>query len=176
MKAFVKRTKTNIYVNFNGKLFFKQKGYYLKEMTKEAREIKTAWKEEFGWEEFDANSPENALQQSYDKRRKERDVRKKEVEAWRSKKLGEINSKWDKLLQLETIPANIDNIKTVLEILNMQNWGGWKLPKMSIGYIANQYDCDGKIATTMKFDIPIEGNRMFKVGGKIGHLEKYLSL
>ena len=68
----------------------------------------------------------------------------------------------------------------VLRYLNTINWGGWELPKMTIGYICNQYDCEGKIATTMKLDESIklyeddnETGYMFQVGAPVGHLTKY---
>ncbi|MDA3906505.1 MAG: hypothetical protein PF484_10565 [Bacteroidales bacterium] len=77
---------------------------------------------------------------------------------------------------MEIIPSTLENIKIVLQILNLQNWGTWKLPKMSIGYSAHQYDCDGKIASTIKFDFPIDGETKFKVGGKNGHLNHYQPL
>jgi len=77
---------------------------------------------------------------------------------------------------LEVIPSTIENIRTVLLHLNSSNWGGWKLPKMSISYSAAQFDCDGVQASTMKLDSAVEGSKMFKVGGKNGHLSKYTRL
>lgn len=75
---------------------------------------------------------------------------------------------------LESNPANIC---LLLEFLNTQNWGGWKLPKMTIGYSCAQYDCDGKQATTIKLDEPIEYNgklvSKFEVGAPHRHLMKY---
>lgn len=80
------------------------------------------------------------------------------------------------------IPTTYENIGVVLRYLNTQNWGGWSLPKMTIGYSCNQYDCDGRIATTMKLDRPInitpdwdtkEMESMFVYGAPHGHLTKY---
>lgn len=76
------------------------------------------------------------------------------------------------------IETTYENIGIVLRYLNTQNWGGWKLPKMTIGYACHQYDCDGKIATTMKLDEAIEvydGEKesMFQTGAPHGHLQKY---
>lgn len=75
---------------------------------------------------------------------------------------------------LESNPANIC---LLLEFLNTQNWGGWELPKMTIGYSCAQYDCDGKQATTIKLDEPIEYNgklvSRFEVGAPHRHLMKY---
>ena len=48
---------------------------------------------------------------------------------------------------------------------------------MTIGYQCNQYDCDGKMATTIKLDEPImvagEMGTMFQYGAPRGHLTKY---
>ena len=95
----------------------------------------------------------------------------------------ERNEAWERLSKLDVIPATVENIKIVLTHLNEQNWGNWDLPRLSIGYSAHQYDCDGKIASTIKLDKPIsdpeygiENETMFKVGGKKGHLTKYQRL
>ena len=75
------------------------------------------------------------------------------------------------------IQTTYDNIGTVLRYLNTTNWGGWDLPAMTIGYRCNQYDCDGKQASTMILDKPIEvyGEMVdkFVVGAPHGHLTKY---
>ena len=73
--------------------------------------------------------------------------------------------------------ANVENIRRILLYLNSMNWGMWRLPKMSIGYSAHQYDCDGRQASTITLDIPIDyyGEKVakFKVGGGRLHLTKY---
>ena len=80
------------------------------------------------------------------------------------------------------IPTTYENIGVVLRGLNAQNWGGWELPKMTIGYRCNQYNCDVKIASTMVLDEPInissdpeykEMESRFQVGAPHGHLIKY---
>lgn len=78
------------------------------------------------------------------------------------------------------IPTTYDNIGIVLRYLNTINWGVWELPKMTIGYSCNQYDCDGKQASTMildkKIDIFGDGTEFenkFQVGAPHGHLMKY---
>lgn len=78
------------------------------------------------------------------------------------------------------IETTYENIGIVLRYLNTINWGGWDLPKMTIGYSCNQYDCDGKTATTMKLDKAIklyededETESMFQVGAPFGHLTKH---
>ena len=75
------------------------------------------------------------------------------------------------------LESNFANIYLLLEYLNTQNWGGWELPKMTIGYSCAQYDCDGKQATTIKLDEPIEydGELLikFEVGAPFRHLTKY---
>ena len=83
------------------------------------------------------------------------------------------------------IPSTPENVATVLHYLNTMNWGGWDLPAMSIGYTANQYDCDGHQATTMTLDEPINMAEYygmdddtclvskFQTGAPHGHLTKY---
>lgn len=79
------------------------------------------------------------------------------------------------------IEVNEKNLSIVLNYLNNQNWGSWILPPMSIGYSAHQYDCDGRTASTIILDRPIEiesfgeivKEKRFKVGGSHGHLENY---
>ena len=78
---------------------------------------------------------------------------------------------------VETTPKNI---YILLSYLNDSNLGSWKLPKMSIGYRCNQYDCDGKQATTITLDkaIVYDGKpaRCFEVGAPIRHLMRYQKL
>ena len=78
---------------------------------------------------------------------------------------------------IETTPRNI---YILLSYLNDNNWGSWKLPKMSIGYRCNQYDCDGKQATTITLDKAIDyagiPTRLFVVGVPIRHLMRYQKL
>lgn len=54
------------------------------------------------------------------------------------------------------IPTTPDNIGIVLRYLNQYNWGLWKLPRMTIGYRCNQYNCDGQVGTTMILNQPID--------------------
>lgn len=72
------------------------------------------------------------------------------------------------------------NIYLLLSFLNTQNWGMWELPKMTIAYTCNQYDCDGKQATTIILDKPIlyKGEMLsrFQVGAPRGHLTQYARL
>jgi hypothetical protein len=51
------------------------------------------------------------------------------------------------------IEVTIDNIRVVARYLLTSNCGMWQLPKMSVGYTANQYDSG---AITMTFDRPID--------------------
>ena len=77
----------------------------------------------------------------------------------------------------DVVESTAENIYILLAYLNTQNWGIWRLPKMTIGYACHQYDCDGKTATTIKLDQPVKvGGRMgtmFEYGAPIGHLTKY---
>lgn len=85
---------------------------------------------------------------------------------------------YEKLVsQYEVIPTTPETISIVLAYLRYVNWGGWDLPKMSIGYCCAQYDCDGKTAVTMILDQPIDyyGELVSKFvkGAPVGHLMKY---
>lgn len=77
----------------------------------------------------------------------------------------------------DVVETNAETVYTLLRYLNTQNWGLWHLPAMTIGYQCNQYDCDGKTATTIKLDQPISvGGRMgtqFVYGAPRGHLTNY---
>lgn len=120
------------------------------------------------------------IKEEQEKELEQKELRKIENKAFREKIDADRKAAWDAIKDLEVIPSTVDNIRTVLLVLNEQNWGGWRLPKMSIGYSAHQYDCDGKTASTMKLDTPIDYDgeqlSMFKVGAPIGHLGKYRSL
>ena len=78
---------------------------------------------------------------------------------------------------VETTPRNI---YILLSYLNDISWGSWQLPKMSIGYRCNQYDCDGKQATTITLDKAIDYDgrptRLFEVGAPIRHLVRFQKL
>ena len=84
---------------------------------------------------------------------------------------------YERLFGGEVTESNEETVGALLRYLNTQNWGLWRLPKMTIGYQCNQYDCDGKQATTIKLDQPIVVNdvpgTMFEVGAPMGHLTKY---
>lgn len=76
--------------------------------------------------------------------------------------------------------TTISNIRLLLRYLNTMNWGMWQLPKMTVGYKCCQYDCDGKVATTITLDRPIdyEGEMVtkFKTPSPRGHLRDYCTL
>ena len=78
---------------------------------------------------------------------------------------------------VETTPKTI---YILLSYLNDISWGSWVLPKMSIGYRCNQFDCDGKQATTITLDKAIDYDgrptRCFDVGAPIRHLVRYRKL
>ncbi len=87
---------------------------------------------------------------------------------------------YQRLTQMKVIPTTAQNISILLSGLNKQNWGSWELPKMSIGYHCEQYDCNGVIATTITLDEPISDEELgiiqekkFVVGAPFGHLTEY---
>lgn len=76
------------------------------------------------------------------------------------------------------VKANADNVYVLLNYLNCRNWGAWgQLPRMSVGYSCNQYDCDGRTATTIILDRPIivdgESGTRFEIGAPHGYLRNY---
>ena len=80
----------------------------------------------------------------------------------------------------EVTECNKENIYLLLRHLNKINWGVWNLPKMSIGYSCNQYNCNGVTATTMILDKPIDyGDEMidkFVYGAPHGYLCGYVQI
>lgn len=92
----------------------------------------------------------------------------------------QIKSEFDAAFSNEITESTIDNITILLRYLNSVNWGMWSLPKMTIGYTCNQYDCDGRMATTIKLDKPIsyDGRMLteFVIGGGPRHLINYTQL
>lgn len=89
-------------------------------------------------------------------------------------------AEYERLFRGEVTETNEETVAALLRYLNTQNWGVWRLPKMTIGYSCHQYNCDGKTATTIKIDRPImvydEPGTMFEVGAPIGYLTKYRSI
>ena len=89
-------------------------------------------------------------------------------------------AEYEKAFAGDVTETNIENIGILLRYLNTKNWGLWRLPAMTIGYQCNQYDCDGRTATTIKLDTPIlyDGKMvsMFVYGNPRGHLEKYTQI
>lgn len=103
-------------------------------------------------------------------------ARKKSAEGKKNKDLLDLEEAKNSYLQLVgkgKINVTEENLKIVMNYLRRVNWGGWSLPAMDIGYSANQYDCDGKIAVTVTLDKPLNGVKKFQMGAPRGHLEKY---
>lgn len=77
----------------------------------------------------------------------------------------------------DVVESKAETVYALLRYLSTKNWGTWNLPKMTIGYHCNQYDCDGKTAVTIILNSPIMvGGRMgdrFQYGAPRGHLIKY---
>ena len=78
---------------------------------------------------------------------------------------------------VDVVGTTAKTVYALLRYLNTVNWGTWSLPKMSIGYTCNQYDCDGRTATTIKLDEPIlvggSMGKQFVYGAPRGHLMRY---
>lgn len=56
----------------------------------------------------------------------------------------------------DEIPVTIGNLRIVLAYLHSQESWNWHLPDLSVGYSADQYDCDGRRLTAIRLDAPIE--------------------
>lgn len=174
MKILVKKTKRKTYLkaeqifqtnnDWNNKEFIKVNMDILDSNQIEALECKSGW-----YEIGDFNNLEDAYCEWINILIQEREERKLRDQQDKADKV----AKFEELKKMDVIPSTIENIKIVLETLNNQNWGIWELPKMSIGYSAHQYDCEGSMATTMTLDQPVDGDYKFMVGGKRGHLTKY---
>ena len=141
---------------------------------------KTAYKDAFGWVEYQSIEEYFEFRKNFNEERK---IKNAEFAKRCEEKRSEENRQLMKMISEGPIEATVENIKLLLLWLNEQNWGSWTLPKLSIGYSAHQYDCEGVTATTIKLDKPIsdeeygiENETMFKVGGKRGHLNKYQSI
>lgn len=173
MTTHFKITKTSTFATEDFKTFFLLQNNEFVKMTDEMLAKKTSYKEKNGWGEIESTGN---LNEDYkilcEKANKERKERNEKIQIEFDAKILEAK----KLFDLDVIESSIENIRLVLMVLNSQNWGSWKLPKMTIGYSVNQYDCDGKTATTIKLDEPVEGEKLYSYGAPRGHLTKYTNL
>ena len=108
------------------------------------------------------------------------DIRRKanaERERQATERQNAAETEYKQLFTGDVTETNAKTVYAMLRYLNTQNWGLWRLPKMTIGYSCHQYDCDGKTATTIKLDQPIkvagEMGTMFQYGAPRGHLMNY---
>lgn len=79
------------------------------------------------------------------------------------------------------IEATAANLYIIMRYLNTMNYGLWKLPRLSQGYQANQYDCNGKTVTTITLDEGIKNDegrifKAFQYGAPSGYLIKYTNI
>lgn len=182
MTTSIKQTKTKTYIKFNCQIFVTNNDWTnrtieLVDFSKINDQQAAAINSEYNWMSIgEHESVDTAYQSFIELSAKNRAQRHSENEILKSENDKRKEAEWNSIKDMEVIPATLENIRIVLQYLNGMNWGGWKLPKMSIGYSAAQYDCDGVLASTMSFNSPIEGQTKFKVGGKNGHLNKYQAL
>jgi hypothetical protein len=186
MNTQIKSTKTKVYMNFGGQLLASSNSWRDHTVTpldlsKINDQQKKAIESPLGWEDLgEFETPQQARVAYIEKAAKYREERKAAKFAWKHAAIERNQKAWDEIKDLPVIPATVDNIRTLLNHLNSNNWGGWTLPKLSIGYSANQYDCDGQSATTITLDekIEFEGELVdkFVVGAPRGHLNKYQML
>ena len=79
------------------------------------------------------------------------------------------------------IDATAKNLYTIMRYMQITNWGIWKLPRLSQGYAANQYDCDGRTVVTITLDKGIvteDGKlvRELQYGAPMRYLIKYTNI
>lgn len=80
-----------------------------------------------------------------------------------------------------TVDATISNLYIIMRYMHITNWGLWRLPTLSQGCEARQYDCDGKKAVTITLDegITTEDGKLVKklqYGAPMGHLNNYTNI
>ena len=115
-----------------------------------------------------------------EKRKVEKEETTQKIAKDRLERERQMKSEFDEAFSNEITESTIENITVLLRYLNSVNWGMWRLPKMTIGYTCNQYDCNGKKATTIILNTPInyDGEMLtkFVVGGGPRHLTDYTQL
>lgn len=78
------------------------------------------------------------------------------------------------------IEATAENLTVIMRYLQTVNWGLWRLPKLSQGYSAHQYDCDGTTAVTIILDEGIVSDgklyKKLQYGAPVGHLTQYATV
>jgi hypothetical protein len=175
MKTLIKSTKTNTYINYDGVIFQVSKNtegvnfnQVSEQVIKERGLLNPSNWADYG-DQLDIQSA------YYEHIRLNLEARKLRQEQSRLLEIQQLEQ-WNELKKLDVIPSTLDNIRLFLIHLNKSNWGSWTLPKMTIGYSVNQYDCDGSSAVTIKLDKAIDGCKFYKIGGKFGHLTNYQSL
>ena len=165
----IKETKTSTYATINHQQFWLREKGEFRLMSEIELERKTAYKNESGWVAIVAEN----LTQAWELYSNEK------IEAKRKRKIDYAefakleNKRIADLLELDVIDLTVENLRLLMKHLNSKKWGSWSLPTLSVGYSANQYDCDGKQATTVILDQPLNGVTKFSIGAPKGHLEKY---
>ena len=123
---------------------------------------------------------EEAYAEEFEKRRIEKEAAAQKSAKCKLQRELQIKSEFDAVFSNEITETTIESITLLLYYLNSINWGMWRLPNMTIGYTCNQYMCDGKKATTIILDRPIEydGEMLtkFVVGNGPRHLTDYTQL
>lgn len=175
MNTLIKQTKTNTYINYEGVIFQVSKNTEGVNFNKVSAEIiqERGLLHPSNWANVGEHSDINSAYAEHI--RASLEARKQKQEQSRLLESQQLE-RWNELMQMDVIPSTLENIRLLLIHLNKSNWGSWSLPKMSIGYSVNQYDCDGISAVTIKLEKAIDGCKLYKIGGKFGHLTKYQSL
>lgn len=84
----------------------------------------------------------------------------------------------DKTVAIET---TTENLYILMRYLRSVNWGLWRLPTLSQGYSAHQYECDGKLAVTITLNDGILSAdsklvKKLQYGAPHGHLTDYVNI
>ena len=140
----------------------------------------------------DARSYEEVLAERQQEQQAEEERKKAEIEQRKKAEEEAIMKAYNELLarygtdinhidKSVIIEATPKNLYIIMRYMQITNWGIWKLPRLSQGYAANQYDCDGRTVVTVLLDkgiITKDGKlvRELQYGAPMGHLTKYTNI
>lgn len=177
MKFYQSKSKT--YIEFEGQFYQKGNQWDAIPQAVDQCLVESRVSMSWGWIEMEAATLDEAIALivEYDKKEKaEKKIWSAKVAEAAEKQRQEDEAKFAALEASQPIPATVENIRLLARHLNGQNWGTWRLPSLSIGYSAHQYDCDGRTATTITLDQPVEGSMRYVVGAPNRYLMKFQRL
>lgn len=140
----------------------------------------------------DARSYEEVLAERQQEQQAERERKKAASQQRKEAEEGAIMKAYSELLARHgmdinhidksvIIDATAKNLYIIMRYMHITNWGLWRLPTLSQGYAANQYDCDGRTAVTITLGegITTANGKLVKklqYGAPMGHLNNYTNI